>query len=366
MRYVAVTTRTPLWALTPPLWLAPRAPIERPSRLQDSPAWTDRARATSAAMSSILNPLRNSLRTLHYSRRTEKAYVFWVRRFVEHHARPPVDMGADEIRSFLSHLAVRQHVSASTQNQALCALVFLYGRVLAREMGTIDGIERAKSPKRLPVVLTRDEVKTVLSFMGGTPRLVSRLLYGGGFRLTECLSLRVKDLDFERKEVTIRAGKGARDRVTMLPPSCHQDLKAHLERVRRLHAQDLVRGLGRVPLPDALAAKYPNADREWCWQYVFPASSWYTDALTGIRHRHHLHETVIQKAVSDAMRRTGLHKHATPHTFRHSFATHLLDSGYDIRTVQELLGHTDVSTTMIYTHVLNRGARAVRSPVDEL
>jgi integron integrase len=308
-----------------------------------------------------------AIRTLHYSRRTERAYVYWVRRFVTHYGhRDPAGMGAGEIRSFLSHLAVNAGVSASTQNQALCALVFLYGRVLGLDLESLDGIEWAKAPKRLPMVLTRGEVKSVLEAMNGVPQLVCRILYGGGLRLVECLSLRVKDLDFERNEMTIRDGKGAKDRVSVLPSSCRQDLREHLERVHRLHEEDLGRHLGRAALPFGLAQKHRNADREWAWQYVFPASSYYTDPHTGLQHRHHLHETVVQKAMAEAVRSSGLTKPATPHTLRHSFATHLLDSGYDIRTVQELLGHSDVQTTMIYTHVLNRGGRGVRSPADAL
>jgi integron integrase len=275
-------------------------------------------------------------------------------------------MGGDEIRAFLSHLAVQDRVTAGTQNQALCALVFLYRRVLRKEIGQLEDLDRAKAPKRLPVVLTRDEVRTVLAAMTGVPHLVCRLLYGAGLRLAECLALRVKDVDFARNELTIRDGKGAKDRVTVLPSSCQTDLARHLDRVRRLHDEDLGRGLGQAPLPYALAAKYPRADRDWCWQYVFPASSHYTDPHTGLQHRHHVHETVVQRAMAAAVRRAGLSKPATPHTLRHSFATHLLESGYDIRTIQELLGHNDVQTTMIYTHVLNRGGKGVRSPADTL
>ena len=307
------------------------------------------------------------VRTLHYSRRTERAYVYWVKRFLTHYGqRDPAGMGAGEIRAYLSHLAVNERVSASTQNQALCALVFLYGRVLGLDLESLEDIEWAKAPKRLPVVLTRGEVRSLLEAMSGVPQLVCRILYGGGLRLVECLSLRVKDIDFERNELTIRDGKGAKDRVSVLPSSCRHDLQEHLQRVRRLHEEDLGRGQGRASLPFALAQKYRNADREWAWQYVFPASSHYTDPHTGLQHRHHLHETVVQKAMAEALRRSGLTKPATPHTLRHSFATHLLDSGYDIRTVQELLGHSDVQTTMIYTHVLNRGGRGVRSPADAL
>jgi integron integrase len=340
---------------------APAPPATSPPSSAGAPP------AAGATGPRLLYRVRLAIRTLHYSRRTEKAYVYWVRRFIFHYgARHPDLMGADEIRSFLSHLAVTDRVSASTQNQALCALVFLYGRVLGKALEPIDGIERAKLPKRLPVVLTRGEVKAVLEKMSGTPKLVCWLLYGAGLRLVECLSLRVKDVDFERNELTIRDGKGAKDRVTMLPAACRRDLLEHLERVRQLHAEDLGRKQGRAPLPSALAQKYPSAGRDWGWQYVFPASSFYTDRHTGLQHRHHLHETVVQKAMAEAVRRAELAKPATPHTMRHSFATHLLESGYDVRTIQELLGHSDVSTTMIYTHVLNRGGRGVRSPADTI
>ncbi len=274
-------------------------------------------------------------------------------------------MGADEIRCFVSYLAVSERVSAATQNQALCALVFLYGRVLGRELEPIRRIERAKRPRRLPVVLTRLEVRSTLQAMRGVPQLVCWLLYGAGLRLLECLSLRVRDVDFERNELTIRNGKGAKDRVTMLPEAIKERLLQHLDQVRRMHQQDLAGGHGRAPMPTALATKYPNAAREWGWQYVFPASSFYTDRHTGLRHRHHLHETVVQKTMASAVRTAQIAKPATPHTLRHSFATHLLEDGYDLRTIQELLGHSDVSTTMIYTHVLNHG-RQVRSPADKL
>jgi integron integrase len=315
----------------------------------------------------LLERVRRSIRLLHYSRRTENAYVYWVRRFVVHHGRRhPDQMGADEVRAFLSHLAVNERVTASTQNQALCALVFLYRHVLGKEPGPIEGIERAKGPKRLPVVLTRNEVRAVLGQMHGVPQLVCRLLYGAGLRLLECLTLRVKDIDFERNELTIRDGKGAKDRVSVLPGTCRDALLDHLERMRRQHQEDLANGLGRAPMPFSLAAKYPKADRDWMWQYVFPASTYYTDRLTQVHHRHHLHETVVQKAMAEAVRAAQVAKPATPHTLRHSFATHLLESGYDIRTVQELLGHSDVATTMIYTHVLNRGGLGVHSPADGL
>src|SRR5438093_2535479 len=275
-------------------------------------------------------------------------------------------MGRDEISGFLTHLAVRERLSASTQNQAFNALLFLYKAVLDREVGAISGVVRADRPRRLPVVLTHEEVGRLFAQLDGVVLLVCRLLYGSGLRLLEALHMRVKDVDFQRLEITVRDGKGGKDRVTMLPATCKQDLLDHLERVRHQHREDLGRGLGRAPLPDALARKYCHANTEWGWQYVFPASPHYTDRRTGVQHRHHLHETVIQKAVSHAARRAGLAKPATPHTLRHSFATELIRAGYDIRTVQELLGHSDVSTTMIYTHVLNRDGKAVQSPADRL
>ena len=315
----------------------------------------------------LLDQVRQAIRTRHYSARTEQAYVYWIRRYIFFHAvKHPAEMGKEELNAFLSHLALKEKVSASTQTQALSALVFLYRHVLGREVGLLEGIVRAKRPARVPVVLAADEVRRLLTQLDGVVLLVCRLLYGGGMRLLEGLQLPVKDIDFERNEITVRDGKGQKDRVTMLPASCRQPLIDHLESVRRLHTEDLRKGLGQTALPNALARKYPSADRQWAWQYVFPASSHYTDRRTGLRHRHHLHETVIQKSIAEAVRRAGLTKPATPHTLRHSFATELLRDGYDIRTVQELLGHTNVSTTMIYTHVLSRGGRGVLSPLDRL
>jgi integron integrase len=315
----------------------------------------------------LLDRVRTAIRVRHYSSRTEDAYVHWIKRYIFfHRMRHPADMGHDEISGFLSHLAVVERLSASTQNQAFNALLFLYKVVLEREVGELRGVVRADRPRRLPVVLTHEEVGCLFAQLHGVVLLVCRLLYGSGLRLLEALHVRVKDLDFQRLEITVRDGKGGKDRVTMLPATCKQELLDHLERVRYQHQEDLGRGLGRASLPDALARKYRNADREWGWQYVFPASSHYVDRRTGVRHRHHLHETVIQKAVSHAARRAGIAKPATPHTLRHSFATELIRAGYDIRTVQELLGHSDVSTTMMYTHVLNRGGRAVQSPTDRL
>ena len=308
-----------------------------------------------------------ALRARHYSRRTEEAYVHWIRRFVLfHQGGHPRKMAEGEVNRFLTHLAVKQNVAASTQNQALAALPFLYAHVLEQPLNRIQGVVRARRPKRLPVVLTREEVGAVLGHLNGVPRLVCTILYGSGLRLLEGLELRVKDLDFARGEITVRDGKGRKDRLTMLPNAIHQPLEEHLKEVQDQHEADLQRGLGRAPLPEALVRKYPNADREWGWQWVFPASSHYLDRTTGIEHRHHVHESVIQKAVHQAAHRAGLAKRLTTHGFRHSFATHLLEDGYDIRTVQELLGHKDVETTMIYTHVLNRGGRGVQSPLDRL
>jgi integron integrase len=315
----------------------------------------------------LLDRVRDAIRTRHYSPRTEQAYVHWIRRYIFFHGvRHPADMGKQELNAFLSHLAVKEHVSASTQTQALSALVFLYRHVLERDIGLLEGVVRAKRPARVPVVLTRSEVRQLLTHLDDVVLLVCTLLYGSGLRLLECLHMRVKDIDFERLEIAVRDGKGQKDRVTMLPVSCKQPLLDHLVKIGQLHEDDLRQGLGRAPLPDAVARKYPSADRQWAWQYVFPASSHYTDRQTGVRHRHHLHETVVQKSVAVAVRLAGLHKPATPHTLRRSFATHLLEGGSDIRTVQELLGHNDVSTTMIYTHVLNRGGRGVQSPADRL
>jgi integron integrase len=314
----------------------------------------------------LLDQVRDALRTRHYSRRTEKAYVGWIRRYVIFNGkRHPREMGETEVTRFLSHLAVERKVSASTQNQALAALLFLYRVVLGIELKWLDEMVRAKRPQRLPVVLTRREVRELLGRLRGTTWLMASLLYGSGLRLLECARLRVKDVDFERGEILVRDGKGRKDRVTMLPASVKGPLRVHLAQVRRVHESDLRGGLGSVELPDAIAQKYPNASREWGWQWVFPASRHYVVAATRERRRHHLHETVLQRAVKQAAREAGLAKPASCHTLRHSFATHLLEAGQDIRTIQELLGHRDVSTTMIYTHVLNRGGLGVRSPLDE-
>lgn len=303
------------------------------------------------------------LRALHYSPRTEKTYLHWIGRFVRFHSKHPAELDEGDVNAFLSHLAIHGKVAASTQNQALAAILFLYQHVLKQPLDRIEGVVRARRPVRLPDVLTREEVAAVLSAMDGRPRLVATLLYGTGLRLGEGLSLRVKDIEFQRGEVVVRDGKGQRDR-TMLPRTLQRPLSEHLLSVKRQHEADLRQGLGRVPMPGALRRKYPNAETDWPWQWVFPATSHYRDAETGTRHRHHLHESVIQKAVRAASLRISMSKRVSPHTFRHSFATHLLEDGYDIRTVQELLGHRDVRTTMIYTHVLNRGAMGVSSPLD--
>jgi integron integrase len=311
--------------------------------------------------------VRTALRTRHASRRTEKAYVGWIRRYILFHGkRHPAEMGAAEITQFLSALAVQRNVAASTQNQALSALLFLYRNVLEQELPWLDGVVRARRPERLPVVLTREEVRAVIRELDGPARLMALLLYGAGLRVLEATRLRIKDLDFARNEIVVRGGKGDRDRVTMLPGAVKSDLAKHIEVVRAQHEADLRHGAGWVELPGALARKYPNAGRAWGWQWVFPATRPYLHRDTGQRRRHHLHESVLQRAVKGAVHRAGVVKHASCHTFRHSFATHLLEDGHDIRTVQELLGHRDVSTTMIYTHVLNRGPAAVQSPADRM
>ena len=315
----------------------------------------------------LLTRVHEALRARHYSPRTEKVYRLWIVRFVRHHQmRNPVDLGEAEVNAFLTYLAVTERVSASTQNQALSALLFLYKEVLKRPLGNLGEIPRAQASKRLPVVATRLEVQAVLRQMRGESWLVASLLYGAGLRLMECLQLRVKDIDLSAGHIVVRQGKGDKDRVTLLPEIVRARLVEHLERVRELHFLDLEEGRGRAPLPDALARKYPNAAHEWGWQWVFPQERPWQNRQTGERGRHHVHETTTQRAVHDAVRRAGLTKRATCHTFRHSFATHLLEDGYDIRTVQELLGHQDVTTTMIYTHVLNRGHRGIRSPADVL
>jgi integron integrase len=317
----------------------------------------------------LLPSLRAALRLRHYSKRTEESYVGWVRRFVKSAGmRHPRELGSGDVSRFLSHLAVEGRVSASTQNQALSALVFLYKEVLDVPVGWLSALVRAKRPLRVPVVFTKDEVRHVLARLRGrgTPALVAGLLYGTGMRLLEGLRLRVKDIDYAKHEIVVRGGKGDRDRVTMLPERVAGPLLEHLAEVRTQHERDVAEGAGWVELPGALDAKYPNAGREWGWQWVFPGTRVYEDAQTGQRRRHHLHETMVQRAFKEAVRTEGITKPGSCHTLRHSFATHLLEAGYDIRTVQELLGHRSLNTTMIYTHVLNRGGRGVQSPADTL
>jgi integron integrase len=315
----------------------------------------------------LLDQVREAIRMRHYSVRTEEAYIGWIKRFIVFHGkRHPLGMGEEEITRFLSALAVEGQVSASTQNQALCALVFLYRHVLDQNLGWLDDIVRAKRPQRLPVVLTRPEGKALLGALEGVHWIMASLLYGAGLRLLECLRLRVKDIDFASHQILLREGKGNKDRRTMLPAAVRDVLTAHLEHVRQQHQHDLAQGFGRVYVPNALQRKYPHANSAWGWQWVFPSSHMSLDPRSGERRRHHLHESVLQRAVKEAARSTGLTKPASCHTLRHSFATHLLEDGYDIRTIQELLGHRDVKTTMIYTHVLNRGGQGVYSPMDRL
>ena len=316
---------------------------------------------------SLVDETRRVLRLRHYSIRTEESYVHWIRRFIRFSGgRHPREMGHPEIEAFLSHLAVDRNVAASTQNQALNAIVFLYKRVLDREIGDLGVIVRAKKPRKLPVVLTRSEVMELLSRLDGVPRLAAGLMYGAGLRLMETVRLRAKDLDLERGELMVRNGKGGRDRITVLPTRLVGPLRDQLTYTRALHLSDLTEGFGSVFLPDALARKFRGADREWSWQYVFPAAKRSRDPRSGAMRRHHFGEAAVQRAVKRAVREAGLVKRASCHSLRHSFATHLLESGYDIRTVQQLLGHRSVETTMIYTHVLNRGGLAVQSPLDQV
>lgn len=313
----------------------------------------------------LLDQVRELIRLRHYSIRTEQAYLQWIKRFILfHRKRHPVEMGGPEVTAFLSHLAIQRNVSASTQNQALNALLFLYRDVLKITLPWLNEVQRAKKPQHLPVVFTREEVRALLAQLEGTHWLMAMLIYGSGLRLMECLRLRVKDLDFQYHQLVIRDAKGQKDRVTMLPRSLVEPIRTHLAKVRQLHESDLREGYGRVYLPFALAAKYPAADLEWGWQYVFPSTRRSKDPRSDAERRHHAPEDALQRAVKQAVRKARIVKPGSVHTLRHSFATHLLESGYDIRTVQELLGHADVKTTMIYTHVLNRGGRGVVSPVD--
>lgn len=313
----------------------------------------------------LLDQVRHQIRLKHYSIRTEEAYLLIIKRFILfHHKRHPKEMAVDEIRQYLSYLATEGQVAASTQNQALSALLFLYREVLKVELPFIDGIERAKRPVRIPTVLTRHEAEKGLAGLRGTYHLMASLLYGSGLRLMECVRLRVKDIDFGYKQITVRDGKGEKDRRTVLPVKLITPLQQHLTRVRQMHRDDLQSGYGRVYLPYALERKYPNALTEWGWQWVFPANNLSVDPRSGKVRRHHASEDMLQKAVKKAVRLAGITKRASCHTLRHSFATHMLESGYDIRTIQELLGHRSVETTQIYTHVLNRGGKGVKSPLD--
>jgi len=315
----------------------------------------------------LLDRVRQELRRRHFSPRTEEAYTGWIRRYILHHGkRHPADMGEREVSEFLTNLATARRVGPSTQNQALAALLFLYNQVLSVQLPWLENVVRAKRPAKLPFVLTRAEVNAIIGGLSGSPRIMAALLYGAGLRLMECCRLRVKDLDLARGELIVRDGKGRKDRITMLPASLREPLAAHLRSAQRLHEEDLQRGWGHVELPGALGIKYPNASREWAWQWVFPATRRYHDASTRQWRRHHLHESLLQRLVKEAVRKAGIAKPASCHSLRHSFATHLLEEGYDIRTIQELLGHSDVATTMIYTHVLNRGGRGVRSPLDHV
>ncbi len=317
--------------------------------------------------SPLVGRYRAALEARHYSPRTKEAYVQWILRYASFHDfAPPARLGEAGINAFLSHLATDVEVSSSTQNQALAALLFLYRVVLNIPVQDLGNVIRAKKPVRLPVVMSREEVRRVLSHLDGDKRLASALMYGSGMRLAECLSLRVQDLDFDRSEITVRSGKGAKDRITMLPAALKDPLRKHLDSVKVIHDQDLADGWGSVPLPGAIDRKYPRASKDWNWQWVFPQERRWKDPHTGKQGRYHMDESVLQRAVHEAVIASAIPKRASCHTFRHSFATHLLESGYDIRTVQELLGHSDVRTTQIYTHVLNRGPSGVRSPMDGL
>jgi integron integrase len=339
--------------------------VERSDPIREDGAAEGSARPESGAEPKLLDQLSEQLHARHYSPRTEKAYRLWSERFIRFHdLRHPAEMGEAEINEFLTHLAVEQQVSASTQNQALCGLLFLYRHVLGREIGDLGGVIRARTSTHLPVVLSRQEVRALLGELDDDMWLMASLLYGSGLRLSECLHLRVQDLDLARGEITVRDGKGGKDRVTMLPQTLKTPLLEQLRRVRQIHERDLADGLGCVPLPKALDRKYPCASKDWRWQWLFPQQRRWRNPRNGEQGRHHIHGTILQRAVTAAARHADIPKRAGCHTLRHSFATHLLESGYDIRTIQELLGHRSLNTTMIYTHVLNKGGRGVRSPMD--
>jgi len=329
------------------------------------PAVRPKLRIVRTPRDETIERARRVLLARHYAKRTTESYLHWIERFLVFHDRADAaDLREDEVNAFLTELAVQKHVAESTQNQARAALLFLYDQVLGQPLQRVDNIVRAKRPKTLPEVLSRAEVQALFKELHSVPLLVCQLLYGSGLRLDEALNLRVKDIDFDRREVTTKRAKGKKDRVTMLPETAVEPLQIHLLRAKNVHRKDLAMGLGRVPLPFALNRKYRNAEREWGWQWVFPASGYFTDRNDGIKYRYHLDPSVVQKAVHAACQRAKIAKHATPHTLRHSFATPLLEAGYDIRTIQELLGHANVKTTQIYTHVLNRGGHGVKSPLD--
>jgi integron integrase len=360
------------WDASLKCWLIPDTQTHADSLLEtlyDSGLFTapESITAIREANESLTKRYSEALVARHYSPRTRQSYTVWVRRFLEfHRGRESATLGEKDINAFLSDLAVRGKVSSSTQNQALAALLFLFRQVLGTRVSELGDVIRAQKPTRLPVVMSRDEVRAVLSNLQADRWLAAALMYGTGLRLMECLGLRVQDIDFSRNEILVRNGKGAKDRVTMLPESLKNPLREHLVAVRATHEKDKAEGWGTVPMPDALDRKYPNGAAEWPWQWVFPQNRRWINRETGLQGRHHIDESLLQKAVHEAVLKAGLAKRASCHTFRHSFATHLLENGHDIRTVQELLGHSDVKTTMIYTHVLNRGPSGVRSPVDVL
>jgi len=332
-----------------------------------APVVSFRSAPNTDSRSALRNRFQAALEARHYSPRTKDAYLHWLERYEAHHrGRDPRELGERDINAFLTWLATHEHVSSSTQNQALAAILFLFRTVLDRPVGELGNVIRAKKAQRLPVVMSRDEVRSVLAAMSGDTRLAAALLYGTGLRLMECLELRVQDIDFSRNEILVRNGKGAKDRVTMLPLNLKTSLQEHLEVVKALHRSDLAEGWGRVSVPGAIDRKYANASADWWWQWVFPQKRRWHDPQTGNEGRHHMDASIIQRAVHEAVIHAGLTNRASCHSFRHSFATHLLENGYDIRTVQELLGHSDVKTTQIYTHVLNRGPTGVRSPMDSL
>jgi len=334
-------------------------------KITKSPKKTQKTQLDGSKPKKLLDQVSEALRTKHYAYRTEQAYLDWIKRYIIFHKkRHPKDMGANEIREFIAYLATERKVAASTQNQALSAILFLYRMVLEKDIILPPGLVNPSRPKRLPTVLTHAEAMLVIDHMRGTPRLMTKILYGSGLRLMECMRLRVKDIDFENHQIIVRGGKGDDDRLTILPDSVAIEIKHILQDVKALHDKDLREGYGETILPNALGVKYKNAGKEWVWQYIFPASQRSIDPRTGVILRHHLDEGVLQKAIRNAAQLVKINKPVTPHTFRHSFATQLLQNGYDIRTIQELLGHKDVKTTMIYTHVLQRGGRAVRSPLD--